>query len=80
MVGEDAPQIPMDPLMFMLAPLSMTEAEYQLWRNGISYAERVTNEMDNDEFNDTRHMPLSLLWYVFFLFSFICIFPLHCII
>ncbi|KAL0007659.1 hypothetical protein SO802_009161 [Lithocarpus litseifolius] len=33
----------------MLAPLSMNDVEYQLWRNGITYAERVTNELDYDE-------------------------------
>ena len=47
----------MDPLMFMLALLSMTETEYQLCRNGIPYAQSVTNELDYDEFNDTHLMP-----------------------
>ena len=41
----------------MLAPLSMKDAEYQLWRNGIPYAKRVTNELDYDKFNNTRLMP-----------------------
>ena len=44
LVGEDALQILMDPLVFKLAPLSVTNAEYQLWRNGIPYAQRVTNK------------------------------------
>ena len=38
LVGKDVPQIPMDPPVFILASLSMTDAEYQLWRNGIPYA------------------------------------------
>jgi len=30
LVGEDAPQVPMDLLAIILAPLSMTNAEYAL--------------------------------------------------
>ena len=80
LVGEDAPQILVDPSVFMLALLSMTDAEYLLWRNGISYAKHVTNELDYNEFSDTRHMPSLTTVYMFFLFLFISIFPLHCII
>ena len=43
----------------MLASLSMTNTEYQLWRNGIPYVARVTNEQDYEEFNDT-HLISSL--------------------
>ena len=39
LVGEEMPQVPMDPPSFMLTPLSMMDAEYQLWRNGIPYAQ-----------------------------------------
>lgn len=39
LVGGDAPQVPMDPLVFMLAPLYMTNAESQLWRSGIPYTQ-----------------------------------------
>ena len=46
-----------DPPEFMLTPLSMTDAEYDLWRQGIPFAGRVTNELDCKEFNDTRLMP-----------------------
>ena len=38
LVGEDAPNILMDPLALMLTPLSITKVEYQLWRNSIPYA------------------------------------------
>ena len=37
LVGGDALQVLMDPLVFMLAPLSMMDAEYQLWRSSIPY-------------------------------------------
>lgn len=57
MVDEDAPQILMDPSAFMLALLSMTDIEYQLWRNGIPYATWVTDELDYDELTDTCLMP-----------------------
>ena len=66
-MGEDVPQISMDPLVFILASLSMTEVEYQLWRNGIPYAARVTDEHDYDEFNDTRLMS--------FLIPAVCVLP-----
>ncbi|KAK9997981.1 hypothetical protein SO802_017584 [Lithocarpus litseifolius] len=38
LMGRDDPQILMDPLEFMLALRSMTDAEYNLWRSGIPYA------------------------------------------
>ena len=41
----------------MLAPLSITDVEYQLWRNGIPYVERLMDEMDYDEFSKTHVMP-----------------------
>ena len=41
----------------MLTPLSMTDAEYDLWRQGIPFARRATDELDCKEFNDTRLMP-----------------------
>ena len=56
LVGEDALLVPMDPPVFMLSPLSMTNAEYQLWRSGIPYTQRVLDELDYEEFNDTRLM------------------------
>jgi len=37
LVGGDAPQVLMDPPMFMFASFSMTDVEYQLWRSGIPY-------------------------------------------
>ena len=41
----------------MLAPLFMTDVEYQLQRSGIPYAERFVDEMDYNEFNETCLMP-----------------------
>ena len=35
--GEDMPRVPMDPLVFMLAPRSMMNAEYDLWGLGIPF-------------------------------------------
>ena len=47
------PQVPMDPPPFMLAPLSMMDAEYQLWRNGIPYAQQLFDDLGYDEFSET---------------------------
>ena len=47
----------MDPLVFMLALRSITIAEYYLWGLGIPFTERVTDELDYDEFSGTRLMP-----------------------
>lgn len=51
------PQVLMDPPPFILAMLSMTDAEYQLWRNGIPYAERLVGDLDYEEFSEARLMP-----------------------
>ena len=56
-VGKDAPQVLMDPPQFMLAPLFMTDAKYQLWKNDIPYARRLVDDLDYDEFNETRLIP-----------------------
>ncbi|KAK9993816.1 hypothetical protein SO802_023519 [Lithocarpus litseifolius] len=53
LVGRDDPQISMDPLEFMLAPHSMTDAKYNLWGSGISYAKRLLEGLDYKEFNIT---------------------------
>ena len=54
---KDDPQISMEPLEFMLASHSMTDVEYKLWGNGVSYAERLLEGLDYKEFNITRLMP-----------------------
>lgn len=75
-MGEDTPQVLMDPLVFMLSLLSMINAEYYLWRNNIPYAMQVTDELDYDEFNDTHLMPsfttaiYVLPFLIYFHFSF----------
>ena len=56
-MGRDDPQIPMDPLEFMLAPRFMTDAKYILWRSGILYAKWLLDGLDYDEFIITRLMP-----------------------
>lgn len=43
----------MDLPSFMLASLSMTNAEYQLWRNGIPYSKLLMGDLDYEEFNET---------------------------
>ena len=40
-MGRDDPQIPMDPPEFILALHSMTDAKYNILRNGIPYASRL---------------------------------------
>ncbi|KAK9991787.1 hypothetical protein SO802_026772 [Lithocarpus litseifolius] len=47
----------MDPPEFMLAAHSMTDAEYNSWGIGVSYAEWLLKELDYEEFNITRLMP-----------------------
>ena len=56
MVKDDL-EIPMDLLEFMLAPHSMIDAKYNLWGSGVSYAERLLERLDYDEFNITCLMP-----------------------
>ena len=47
----------MDPSLFMLALLSMTDAEYQMWKSGIPYAEWLMGDLDYGEFSQTCLMP-----------------------
>ena len=56
-MGRDDPQISMDPPEFMLAPHSMTDAEYNSLRSGVSYAEQLFEGLDYKEFNITHFMP-----------------------
>ena len=67
----------MDPLEFMLAPHSMTDANYNSWGNGIPYVERLLKGLDYEEFNITRLMPsLTAQVYVqslLLLFLFLCL-------
>ena len=62
-----------------LPPHSMTEAEYNLWGSGVSYAKQLLEGLDYEEFNITRFMPsltiqvyaqslFSSLFFFFFLF------------
>ena len=57
LVRENTPQVPMDPLVFMLAPHSMMDTEYDLWGPSIPFTNQVMDELDYDEFNRTRLMP-----------------------
>ena len=56
-MGMNDPHILRDPLEFMFALHSMTNAEYNSWRSGISYTERFVEGLDYEEFNLTRLMP-----------------------
>jgi len=47
----------MDPLVFMLAPHSMTDTEYNQWGPGIPFIDRVTDELNYEEFSGTCLMP-----------------------
>ena len=71
-MGRDDPQIPMNPPEFMLAPHSMTDAKYNLWGSGVSYAEQLLEGLEYEEYNITYLMPPSLFRYMLnlsFLFS-----------
>ena len=54
---EDVPRVPIDPLVFMLAPHSTMNAEYELWRPGIPFIDQVIDELDYDKFSRTHLMP-----------------------
>ena len=56
-MGADALRVSMDLPQFTLAQLSMTDVEYQLWRNGIPYAKWLVGDLDYNEFNETHFMP-----------------------
>ena len=53
LVGRDDPQIPMDPLEFVLAPHSMTDAKYNSWRSDVPYIGQLLEGLDYEEFNIT---------------------------
>ena len=60
-MGRDDPHIPRDIPKFMLAPHSMTDVEYNMWGSGISYAEKLLEGLDCEEFNLTRLMPSLII-------------------
>ena len=41
----------------MLALLSMTDDEYDMWRQGIPFAGQAMDELDYKEFNNTHLIP-----------------------
>lgn len=53
LMGAETPQVLMDPPPFVLAPLLITDVEYQLWRNGIPYAQQLMDDLDYEEFSET---------------------------
>ena len=57
LAGKDAPRVPVDPLVFMLAPRSMTDAEYNQWGLSIPLTDRVIDELDYEEFSGIRLIP-----------------------
>ena len=62
-MGEDAPQVPMDPPTFMLALLLMIDAEYQLKRGGIVYIKWLLGDLDYMDFSKDcliSHFPIRL--------------------
>jgi len=42
----------MDPLVFILAPSSMMDAEYNQWKLGIPFTDRVIDKLDYNEFSE----------------------------
>lgn len=56
-MGEDAPRVLMDPLVFMLGSRSTMNVEYDLWGLGIPFINWVIDELDYDEFSGTCYMP-----------------------
>ena len=67
----------MDPLAFMLTPLSMSDVEYQLWKGGIAYAERPLGDQNYDEFNEGHLMPPIPIKVCTSSFPFFSLFFLH---
>ena len=63
----------MNPLEFMLAPHSITDAEYNSWGNGVPYAKGLLKGLNYEEFNmPTLCLPLLFRYMLnpFFFFSF----------
>ena len=56
LAGEAGPRVPIDPLMFMLTPRSMTNMEYGLWGPNFPFTNQVTDELDYDKFSGTHLM------------------------
>ena len=53
----------MGPPKFMLASLSMIDAEYYLWKDGTTYAEQLLSDLDYDDFNEDHlmsHFPIKV--------------------
>jgi len=64
----------------MLAPLSMTDAEYQLWWAGIPYVECLMDDIEYEDFSET-HLMCALIQEVCIFFSsfpFILLFLYFC--
>ena len=59
-MGEDVSQVPLDLPQFMLALLFITDAEYHLWKASIPYIEHLTDDVEYDEFSETRLMPFPI--------------------
>ena len=59
--GMDTPWVPMDPLVFMLALRSMTDAKYNQWRPSIPFTDQVIDESNYEEFNGTHLMPSLII-------------------
>ena len=69
----------MDPFAFMLALLSMFDAEYQLWKGGIAYAQHLLGDLDYDEFSEVTSCLIFLSGYVSSLSHLFFLFILHII-
>ena len=56
LVAMDEPHVPMDPPSFMLSPISMIDAKYQIWSCGIAYTNCLLLDKDYDAFSKSRLM------------------------
>jgi len=63
LVGDDTPQVPMDPPTFILSPLSMPDVEYLLWKGGIAYTKRLLGDQGYEGFSEgcfMTHFPIRI--------------------
>lgn len=61
LASEDMPWVPMDPQMFMIAPRSMMDVEYDLWGSNVPFTNQAMNELDYNKFNGSCLMPSLII-------------------
>ena len=72
LAGDNTPQVPIDPVVFMFAPHSMTNMEYDLWGPNFPFTNQVMDKLDYDKFSGAHLMPsLTISVYVLSLLIFL---------